>query len=64
MDRIGRVGEIKHLDQKVLTQIQKPFGVMGVENDSFLIPQRSDEASSTLPRREEEPQNSSYAAAG
>ncbi len=40
------------------------MGVRGVENGSFLIPQRSDEVSSTLPRLEDEPQNSSYAAAG
>ena len=38
--------------------------VKGVENDKSLIPQRSDEVSSTLPQLEEEPQNSSYAAAG
>lgn len=38
-------------------------GVKGVENDMFLIPKRSDEVSSTLPPLEEEPRNSSYAAA-
>ncbi len=36
---------------------------MGVESDSRLFPRRAGEASSTLPRREEEPQVPSYAAA-
>jgi hypothetical protein len=44
---------------------QKLFSdVKGVEMRRFLIPKRSDEVSSTLPRLEEEPQDSSYAAAG
>lgn len=35
-----------------------------VESESRLFPQWTGEASTTLPRREEEPQDSSYAAAG
>lgn len=38
-------------------------GLRGVGVGTRLIPERSDEASSTLPPLEEEPQNSSYAAA-
>ena len=37
---------------------------MGVGIENRQNQNRSDEASSTLPRREEEPQNLSYAAAG
>ena len=39
-------------------------GVREVGMENRLIPKRSDEDSSTLPPLEEEPQDSSYAAAG
>lgn len=47
-----------------LSSLDFETGVREVGIENRLIPKRSDEDSSTLPPLEEEPQNSSYAAAG